>query len=148
FVRQQLQSNTFLQRIAQEFQLAAPGATDTEGIIEAVRGRTELNPLTPNAFRLAFKASDPNLAQAVTRRLAERVIQLNDSFRKEKVYGTDQFLDDQLRQAAEHLNSLEEKLSTFYAQHFPGIPREVQNFDSVGDLQRQLAGVDTTLRNL
>src|SRR5262249_15502324 len=95
FVRQQLQTRSFLERVVQEFQFAPPGA-NMDQVIQSVRSRSVLTPLTNNSFQLSFTAGEPALAQAVTRRLAEKVIQLNENFRKERVYGTDQFLDEQL----------------------------------------------------
>src|SRR5207249_11186403 len=84
FVRQQLQSRTFVDGIVREFDLAAPGLDGLERALEAVGARIEVTVLTPTAFKLGFSSTDPKLAQAVTGRLAERVIQLNDSFRREK----------------------------------------------------------------
>lgn len=148
FVRQQLQSRTFWERIVQEFQLANGGPSDMESVINAVKNRYVLTPLTASAFRLSFTASDRNLAQAVTRRLAERVMQLNDTFRKEKVYGTDQFLDEQLRLASDELSKVEQKISDFYAVHFPGIPRDGANLESVAAQQAEMTKADLTLQSL
>jgi polysaccharide chain length determinant protein (PEP-CTERM system associated) len=147
FVRQQVQSRTFIERIVREFQLAGAGA-DMESVINAVRAKTVLTPLTATAFRLSFAASDPSLAQAVTKRLADRVIQLNDNFRKEKVFGTDQFMDEQYRQANSALADSEEKLRKFYADHFPGVPRDGVNLDSLSTLQMQLTTAEANYQSL
>lgn len=147
FARQQLQSRTFIERIVSEFQLAGPDA-DRETVINVVRARTVLTPLTATAFRLSFSAPDPVLAQNVTRRLADRVIQLNENFRKEIVLGTDQFMDEQFNQAKSALTESEEKLRKFYSDHYPGVPRDGVNLDSLSNLQAQLASADSNLQNL
>src|SRR5688572_5540233 len=55
FVRQQLQSRTFLQRIIQEFHLAEPGPEGfSDGALFGVGRRIEINVITTNAFKLAF----------------------------------------------------------------------------------------------
>jgi polysaccharide biosynthesis transport protein len=146
FVRQQLQSRIFLQAIIREFHLAEPGPEGlSDGALFGVGKRIEINVLTASAFKLAFTATDRNLAQAVTKRLAERVIQLNDSFRKEKVQTADQFLGDQLSEAADALSAAEQKMLRFQNEAFSGVTAENVTPDSLRDLQLQLAAMDTRL---
>src|SRR5690242_10607888 len=109
FVRQQIQSRTFLGKIVQEFQLAPADAINTEIAINSLRRRIEILMLSPNSFKLSVTATDAVLTQSLTRRLAEGVIQLNDSFRKEKVQVADQYLEEQAREAADQLSQAEEK---------------------------------------
>ncbi len=146
FVRQQLQSRTFLQGIIQEFRLAEPGPEGfSDGALSGVGKRIEINVLTTSAFKLAFTATDRNQAQAVTKRLAERVIQLNGSFRREKVQSADQFLEEQLREAANALSSAEQKMLQFRNEAFPGITSESVTPDNLRDLQLQLGALETKL---
>src|SRR5262249_1315625 len=120
FVRQQLQSRTFLAQIVKELQPAGTEGTLTS--LDVVRQTTEITVLPPHIFKLAYYASDPQLAQSVTRELAEGVIHLNDEFRKQKAHAVDQLLDDQLHRAANDLSQTEQKLRQFHDQHFPGLP--------------------------
>src|SRR5437762_4901998 len=78
FVKQQLQNRNFLEHIVQEFHLASP-----EGVqraTEVVAGKIEITVFTSSAFKLGFTATDPGLAQGITKRLAERLIATNDAF--------------------------------------------------------------------
>ena len=84
FAKQQLRSRTFVERIAQEFQLVSGGA-NSEAVLNTVINNTEITVLSPNVFKVGFYAADPNTSQAVTRRLAERVMQSNTALRQEKV---------------------------------------------------------------
>ncbi|HYR88028.1 MAG TPA: polysaccharide biosynthesis tyrosine autokinase [Terriglobia bacterium] len=146
FVRQQLQSRTFLQGIIQEFRLAEPGPEGfSDFALAGVGKRIEISVLTTSAFKLAFTATDRNQAQAVTKRLAERVIQLNGSFRKEKVQSADQFLEEQLREAANELSTAEQKALKFRNDSFPGITAENVTPDNLRDLQVQLATLEAKL---
>jgi polysaccharide chain length determinant protein (PEP-CTERM system associated) len=146
FVRQQLQSRTFLEGIIRELHLADPGPEGfSDGALSGVGKRIEINILTAAAFKLAFTATDRNLAQAVTKRLAERVIQLNGSFRKEKVQTADQFLEEQLRDAANALSAAEQKVLQFRNQAFPGVTSENVTPDNLHELQAQLANGETKL---
>src|SRR5262249_10280405 len=112
FAKQQLRSRTFVERIVQEFQLVGNGA-NTEGVLNAVINNTEITVMSPNVFKIGFYSGDPNTAQAVTRRLAERVTQSNTAVRQEKVSVADQFLEEQLNQAAGDLGRAEQKLRDF-----------------------------------
>jgi len=146
FVRQQLQSRTFLQGIIQEFRLAEPGPEGfSDSALAGVGKRIEIAVLTTSAFKLAFTATDRNQAQAVTKRLAERVIQLNGSFRKEKVQTADQFLEEQLREAANALSTAEQKLLQFRNEAFPGITSESVTPDNLRELQLQLSNLESKL---
>src|SRR6266446_1164682 len=146
FVRQQLQSRTFLQGIIQEFHLAAPGPEGySDGALSGVGKRIEITILTTSSFKLAFTATDRNLAQAVTKRLAERVIQLNGSFRKEKVQTADQFLEEQLREAQNALSAAEQKLLKFRNDVFAGMTSENVTPDSLRELQLQHGNLETKL---
>jgi len=144
-VRQELQSRAFLEGIVHEFNLAGPGSEGMELAFAMVGSKIEVTVLTPSAFKLGFSSTDPKLAQALTARLAERVIQLNNSFRKEKTQTANQFLDDQLLEAGNELSKTEQKLSEFRNRAFPGMPSETPTADSIRDLQAQLATLETRL---
>jgi succinoglycan biosynthesis transport protein ExoP len=144
FVKQQLQSRTFLEGIVREFHLAGPDGV--ENAAQVVRTKIEMPVLvTATAFKLGFSASKPELAQAITKRLAEKVIALNDSFRKEKVQVADDFLEQQLREAGDALSKAEQELLAFRSQS--GIPAtEVVNADTLRDLKMQLTKTDNELQ--
>ncbi len=143
FVRQALQSRTFLEGIVQEFRLAGEDGIDRAA--EVLRSKIEIIPTTPSTFKLGFPATDPGFAQSITKRLAERVIQLNDTSRKEKVHVADQYLEDELRQAGNELSEAEQKLLEFRNKAFPGVTTEVITPETLRDLQSQFAKLDTQL---
>ena len=146
FAKQQLRSRTFVERIAQEFQLGGDGA-DSEQVVNAVINSTEVTVVPPNVFKIAFYSSDPNTAQAVTRRLAERVMQTNNTFRQEKVNGADQFLDEQLRQASDELAQAEQKLARVQSEKFSGSAATRRYIETLTGLQAQLATVESDLQD-
>jgi len=145
FAKQQLQSRTFVERIAQEFQLVRNG-TVSEGVLNTVITSTEITVLSSNVFKIGFYSTDPNTAQAVTRRLVERVMQTNNALRQEKVTVADQFLEDQLRQASDEVGQTEEKLRDFNQRNFPGLPEQGVSIDTLAVIQSQLAGADAELQ--
>src|SRR5262245_61192567 len=145
FAKQQLRSRTFVERIAQEFQLVPPGA-DSEGILNAVINSTEFTVVPPNIFKVGFYSTDPTVAQGIARRLAERVMQANDTLRQQRVTVADQFLEEQVRQAADELGQIEQKLREFNQRNFPGIPESGASPEMLTALQTQLAAADNDLQ--
>lgn len=145
FARQQLRSRTFVERVAQEFQLGGVGA-NIEQVLDAVISSTEVTVVPPNVFKVGFYSLDPNVAQAVTRRLAERVMQTNDTFRQERVNTADQFLEEELRQAADDLANAEQALRAFNQTHFPGVPEQGVNIETLTSMQAQLAAAQSDLQ--
>jgi polysaccharide chain length determinant protein (PEP-CTERM system associated) len=143
FVRQELQSRTFLGGIVQEFGLAGPDGEVRAS--EVLQSKIEIAITTPNTFKLGFPATEPGLAQAITKRLAERVIELNDSSRKEKVQLADQFLEQQLKQAGDELSEAEQKLLAFRNRAFRGVTTDVVTPEALGGLEEQLARLDVQL---
>jgi polysaccharide chain length determinant protein (PEP-CTERM system associated) len=145
FVKQQLQRRTFLEGIIQEFHLGndtRPGGMDR--MMDTLKAKIEFTTLGPNAFKLGYTSTDPMQAQAVTRRLAELVIQLNDSFRKEKVQTADRFLEDQFAEAQAELSKAEQRLLAFRNETNGGVSDAV-TADGLRTLQLQLATVDSQL---
>src|SRR2546427_8958002 len=63
FVRQQLQSRTFLEGIVEEFHLAGPDGMERAS--EVIRSKIEITVSTTNTFKLGFPATDPSSAQAI-----------------------------------------------------------------------------------
>src|SRR5215468_8437398 len=79
FIQQQVTSRTFAERIVRDFNLAVPEQPDRfEAAINTVRGSIELTALSPTVFRIGYLSRDPAMALAMTRRLGEMVVELND----------------------------------------------------------------------
>jgi succinoglycan biosynthesis transport protein ExoP len=146
FIQTQVSSRTFAERIVRDFQLAVPEQPDRfEAAINSVRGNIELVALSPTVFRIGYLSQDPATALAVTKRLGEMVVELNDSSRKERVHVADSFLDEQESQAETGLAEAEAKLSQFRNQHFPGLSTETVNLATLGALKAQLATINSSL---
>ena len=148
FVRQQLRSRTFVEGIIQEFQLAKTWTGTMEDLINNFQVNLEIATVSPGTFRVAYTATSPARAQAITRRLAERVLTLNDTVRKDKVYAADHFLDEEVRRAAGELSVAENKVRQFNRLHFPGIPDDqIVSLGTVDGFERQLVAMTSDLEN-
>ncbi len=146
-IRQLLESRTILERIVEEFRLRA---TDSSVLMEDkvtyVRNYLEISKTTGNTFSLAYVANSPLVAQAVTRRLAEILIQTNQASQKDKADDKDQFIEQELRQAELDLAAIDEKIKQFKASHLGELPeQETANMNALSGLHNQLVSVDATL---
>ena len=148
FVRQQLRSRTFVEGVIQEFELAKTWTGNMEDLINYFQMNLEIATVSPGTFKVAYTATSPARAQAITRRLAERVLTLNDTVRKDKVYAADQFLDEEVRRAAGELSVAENKVRQFNRLHFPGIPDDqIVSLGTLDGLERQLVAMTSDLEN-
>jgi polysaccharide chain length determinant protein (PEP-CTERM system associated) len=160
FVKEQIRSRTFVEHIVQEFKLYGDSG-HLEDAIDSVtlQIRSGFTLLSPNTFQLAYSTTDAKLSQAVVQGIADRVIALNQTSRRQKAQVADQFLDDQLRQAATELSDAEEKLRAFTERQFqgaaePGITPEKLNQAEIElktlqtDLDRTTAERDLTQRRI
>jgi succinoglycan biosynthesis transport protein ExoP len=144
FVAQQLSSRTFLERIVQEFQLAPPGA-NVDDYINMLAASKEITG-GGSSFTIAFVSTQPDVAQRITQRLAERVMQLNDTFRRERVRIADDFLEEQIMQATNEVAQSDEKIREFYKKHFPGIPEDqAAILQTLNDLGRERVTVENSI---
>jgi polysaccharide chain length determinant protein (PEP-CTERM system associated) len=103
--------------------------------IELVRGAD--NHIT--AFNVYYTADNPRVAQEVTNRLTNLFINENLAVRQEESEGNTKFLEDQLQAARQTLESQEDKIREFKAQHVGELPgQQNSNVQILGGLQTQL----------
>src|SRR5262245_48937391 len=147
FVAQQLSSRTFLERIVQEFQLAPPGA-NVDDYVNMLAASKEIIG-SGSTFTIAFTSTQPDVAQRITQRLAERVMQLNETFRRERVRIADDFLEEQIMQATNEVAQNDEKIREFYQKHFPGLPEDqAAILQTLNDLGRERIGLENSIESI
>ena len=146
-IRQLLESRTILERIVEEFRLrAADSGVLVEDQVKNVRNYLEISKTTGNTFTIAYVASDPQVAQAIIKRLAEILIQTNQDSQKNKAVDKDQFIEQELKQAEADLAALDDKLKRFKAGHLGELPEQsTANMNALSGLHSQLVAIDTAL---
>jgi polysaccharide chain length determinant protein (PEP-CTERM system associated) len=102
--------------------------------VETIRGATERNPIT--GFKISYIASSPELAQQVTRQIADLFIEKNMQQRNLDAEGTEQFISAQLAQSRAQLATQDEKIRAFKAAHLGELPeQETANLAMIGEYQ-------------
>lgn len=149
-IRAQVQSRSFLERMIQEFGLFGYGTDDNfsmDRTVEALNRNVKILNTARNIFSISFSAPDPHLAQNVTRRMVETLIQSSSSSRKAKAVETDQFLDEQLRKKEQELAAHEDRIKQFKMKYLGALPEQsVANLNALTGLNAQLSAVESALQ--
>lgn len=102
--------------------------------VEIIKGATDRSPI--NGFKIAYLASTPELAQKVTRQIADLFIEENIKQRNQDAEGTEQFIKNQLVKARAQLAIQDQKIRNFKAAHLGSLPeQEAANLTMIGEYQ-------------
>ena len=149
-IREQLASRTFLERLIEQYQMFGYGKDPgfvMEKAVRTVQRQIRIDKTSNNTFTISFVATEPQFAQTFTRQLAQEVIRISNSSRKDRVLATDQFIDEQLRQSAELLKAQEEKIAKFKLQHLGELPQQSSaNMSALTGLHSQLSTVESAIQ--
>lgn len=89
-----------------------------------------------DGFKIAYIASTPELAQKVTRQIADLFIQENIKERDQDAESTAQFIQNQLSAARTQLAAQDQKISAFKSAHLGELPeQETANLTMINQLQ-------------
>jgi polysaccharide chain length determinant protein (PEP-CTERM system associated) len=148
-IRQLVQSRSILERIVEEFRLRSIDSsifTGMEDALASVRGNLEVSNATGNTFSMAYMARDPQVAQAITRRLADILIETNQSTARQNAQDKDEFLNRELMQAQRDVEDAEREVETFKTKHLGALPEQAAaNMNALSGLNSQLVALDNAL---
>jgi polysaccharide biosynthesis transport protein len=146
-IRQLLESRSILERVVEEFRLrSVDSGIPMEDQIKYIRSYLEISKATGSIFTMAYSANSPQVAQAITRRLAEILIQTNTAAQKDKAIEKDEFIEQELRQAQLDLAAIDDKIRQFKANHLGELPEQgTANMNALNGLHNQLVAIDTAL---
>jgi len=151
---EQIMSRTQLARIAQEDHLYGnqPGQVVSDASLTSMRADISVELIKPpgqaevSAFKIAYSAPNPTLAQKVTGHLSSLFIQ--DSLRDQQQLSKDttQFLEGQLNSARADLEQQEKLLSDFKKKYLGELPEQlVGNVQILSGLQGRLTAATAAL---
>ena len=93
----------------------------------------------PDAVRIYYQAGDPKIASTIANRLADLIIQQNDLTRADRVEDADQFFKQQVDQARQTLDRLEQRVSSYKEAHSGELPEQQTGLaDNLSRLRAQL----------
>lgn len=151
-VRQILLSRQLLKQVAQDSGMIAPESDQkiADGIVAKMTKAIVIDiPKEQTAFQLSFTHSNPQIARAVTARLAGLVVEENIKRREQLVEGATEFLHQELRLAKEELEGKEKAISEFKRQHMGELPQQVEaNLRALDRLQSEMSTTAETINGL
>jgi polysaccharide chain length determinant protein (PEP-CTERM system associated) len=139
-IRQQTLSRPRMAATIAEFGLYGGDANSVpEAAIEAMRQRVDIKVHRNETFTISFVHEDPNMAQAVTSRLASFFIEENLKTREQLAVGTSEFLEAQLQETKAKLEVQEEKVKQYKMLYLGELPQQLQaNLNMLTSYQAQL----------
>lgn len=128
-IGQQILSRTQLERVMLDLNLY-PEERRTNGIdavLDQMRADVTVDLVQPESFRVSYVASDPQIAQMVTERLASFFIQENLRDREAFAEATSGFLEAQLEDARRRLVEQEKKLEAYRLRYTGELPSQLES---------------------
>jgi succinoglycan biosynthesis transport protein ExoP len=152
-IQQQILSRTRLLLIIDKLHLYSDGHRQLtqDGKVELMRKDIDIELVRDahaeiTAFKIAYSAHDPHLAQLVTSELTDLFINENLKVRQQQSENTTEFIGSQLKNAGANLAEQEAKVREFKAQHVGQLPsQEASNLQILSGLQAQLQNEQDTL---
>ncbi len=116
-LREMLLARTKLEGIMSQFELyAKERAKDPVQAVDRFRNAITFR-INENTFSLAYDAEERDLAQQVTVRLAEGLVEESGRLRRERAQATKEFLEAQKRRNDEELKVFEQRYAKFLSVH-------------------------------
>jgi len=135
----------------------------TEDLVYAIRKRIIVEPLDSEirretlgkpvllniAFKLSFDDEDRERAREVAAEIASRYTGRNIEERERHARTTSRFLEDQLRQAKDRVDKLEEKLAAYREKHFDELPEFTSlNIQKLEKLHGDVNSLNVQIRSM
>ncbi len=147
-IEEQILSRTNLSQIIQKYGLYASDTGLTpDAKVSRMQSDISVSPLVnPNqpyapvtAFKITYQGSTPVLLQQVTRDLSALFISENLKARAQQAQGTEAFIDSQLADADQKLQTVEQQLTQVKSAYMGSLPeQEGANLQVMGQLQSVL----------
>ena len=103
--------------------------------VDIIKGANEHSPI--DGFKIAYIASTPQLAQQVTKQIADLFIDENIKERDQDAQGTEEFIENQLVKARADLAAQDQKIRNFKASHLGTLPeQEAANLSMISEYER------------
>jgi uncharacterized protein involved in exopolysaccharide biosynthesis len=136
---------------------------NADEIVEKVRDRIKVETISAEiknetlrtpvqltiAFQLAMEDESAKKAQMVANEIASYFMSKNIEERGKRVRSTTEFLEDQLRQAKENVDSLETKLAAYREKHLEELPEFTNlNMQKLEKLNADISNINMQVRSL
>ncbi|WP_437678030.1 GumC family protein [Sorangium sp. So ce131] len=154
-LKETLLARSNLQKVVEEFNLF-PDVVEKRGMVDAVdrlRSKITFKARSTDTFAISGEGETRELAQEVTQRLADILVEETTRMRKTQAQMTNEFLDSELKRAEQDVEKAETELAAFLAEHpefaaETASPGGAQTGAAIRAQERRATDVDPTLEAL
>ena len=148
-IREHLSSRNFLEKMIQQTGSYGWGVSDNfimERAVVSVRNNIKIDNISDRTFRIAYRATDPAVAQNVTNQFAEELIRVSRRSETDRTTLVDRFVEGRFAEAEEKLKEQSEKIRQFKARNNGSLPEQVPTIqNAIAGLNQQLTNVENAL---
>jgi polysaccharide chain length determinant protein (PEP-CTERM system associated) len=148
-IREQLSSRVFLERMIAQTGAYNWGESDgfvMERAVDAIRRSTRIDNTTDRMFRISYSATDPTVAQSVTRQLTDELIRVSKRASQDRARTTDKFFEDKFNEAEGKVKEHSEKIRLFKLENAGKLPEQaLNNINAINGYRQQLISVDQAI---
>jgi len=146
---QRIKSRSFIVPLIQDFGLQGYGTSEEflmDDAVDRVRNHIKAVSTSENTLTISYTATNPQLAQEITQRIVEMLIQFGSSNRRSLAADTYDFLEKQAQENYDALKKQEEKIKRFRSAHMGRLPEySQQNADALKQLKKELEETENEL---
>lgn len=154
-ISQQILSRTNLEKIMREYNVFTDQKYDhmyPEDKLSALRKRISVNVTRARggaAFSISYKGNRPERVVKIANTLAAYFIDENLKVREAQALGTSDFLNNELEQMRDKLETVESAMQQFRQTYMGELPEQLQtNLSILGRIQEQMSSRERELRGL
>jgi polysaccharide chain length determinant protein (PEP-CTERM system associated) len=102
---------------------------------------------TSNAFSIHYHNSDPQMAVAIARKIAELFLEYNRQSRDEQATGTYEFVSAQVKELEKRIEEADQRIAQFKTRHGDALPEsQARNIAATERVDRELQTIEAQVR--
>ena len=147
--REHISSRTFIERMIQQTGLYGWGDNDNffmDRAVASVKNNLKIQPTTTHSFKISYNASDPHMAQNVTRQFMEEVIRVSKRSTTDRAMTLDRFAEEKFAEATKKIEENSEKMRQFKMRNAGKLPEQtIANMNAISGYRAQLSAVENAI---
>lgn len=148
-ISQQIKSRTLFEKVIKELNLFEKSNVPMDLKIAMLEKNIDIQVRGRNAFIISYTGDDPKTVMKVVNMVASLFIEENLKIREQRVTGTSEFLENELRLIKEKLEMREKAIKEFKTKHIGELPEQLQaNLASLNRFQLELQTITDALRSV
>ena len=149
-IREQLSSRSFLEKMIQQtgaYNWGERAGLDMELAVRNIQRSLVIDNTSDRTFNVSFRATDPNMAQNVTRQFTEELIRSSKRSTENRARILDRFVESEFNEAEKKLREHGEKIGAFKVRNAGKLPEQAtENANALAAYRSQLSSAEYALQ--